>query len=92
MTGVPTQPFRLYSLAGGPPGLVGSGGLNRLRKDEWFLRNGDKERTAGLKARCFAAFVYGLKPVPTSPYLPARTYPHVISGLSFSAACKAAFI
>jgi hypothetical protein len=35
----------------------------------------------GLKAHGHGELMYGLKPVPTSPYLPARTYQPVPTGL-----------
>jgi hypothetical protein len=33
-----------------------------------------KSLPQGLKAESFCRIRYGLKPVPTSPYLPSRTY------------------
>jgi hypothetical protein len=55
-------------------------GLNRLRKNEWFLRKRDKERTPGPKGQMILLVCVRAK---------ARTYPPVPSALSFSSACKA---
>jgi hypothetical protein len=47
-----------------------------------------EERTSGPKGRIIVPdSLYGLKPVPTSPYIPARTYPRA-SAFGFSGACE----
>ena len=40
----------------------------------FFARGNGQSIPQGLKAESFRGIMYGLKPVPTSPYLPARTY------------------
>jgi hypothetical protein len=41
-----------------------------------MIAQATKKRTSGPKGRMVCGSMYGLKPVPTSPYLPAR-YPNI---------------
>ena len=65
--------FRLEVLQG-TDGCLSAGQGNESRM---VPRKRDGKRTSGPKGPMVAWLMYGLKPVPTSPYLPARSCPPV---------------